>query len=158
MLRRTGIEELGHEHVGVVLAFVAQRLAGVPGGPDGVHRLDELLHAGGRCGPRHGEALRDVGLDLTSEAEDEATLREFVEVSGGVGRGHRVASERHRNTGAQLHSFRGGRRGDDRQERVVRGLGGERAVVPLGFQLCGRLAGSLQVARQIAVSQHGSPS
>jgi hypothetical protein len=73
---RSGVEERGHEGVGVEVAPEGQLGAVVPRRPDGPHGLDELAHPGGGVRPRHRVPLGDVGLDLRAQAEHEPAFRE----------------------------------------------------------------------------------
>ena len=124
------IEERRHERVRVELAPEVELFAGLPRLPDGPDGQDHLAHARRRVRPRHGEALRDVRLDLAAHPQHEPPLGQQLEVVGHDGQGHRVAGEGHGDAGAELELL-GGRRADGNgEERVVAGLGRPHPVVP----------------------------
>ena len=85
-----GVEERRHQGVGVEVALEVELGAVVPRRPDGADRQDHLAHACGRVRPRHREALRDVGLDLAAQAEDEPALGRRLQVPGDLRQVHRV--------------------------------------------------------------------
>ena len=106
----TRIEHRGHQGVAVELAPEGQAAPVGPARPDGPDGQDELAHPGSRVGPRHGEALLDVGLDLGAEPEHEPALGHGLEVVGHHGQGHRVAGEGNSDAGAELDAARCARR------------------------------------------------
>jgi hypothetical protein len=79
------IEDGGHQGVGVEVAAEVEPGPLLPAAPDGADRLDHLTHARRRPRPRHREAPLDVGLDLGTEAQDEASLGEQLHVVAQVG-------------------------------------------------------------------------
>src|SRR5207302_719346 len=79
--------------VAVKLAAEVELRVRVPAVPDRPHREDELAHSFRRMRPRGAEALLDVGLDLRPEPEDEATLRERLQVPAEVRQVHGAAGE-----------------------------------------------------------------
>ena len=125
-----GIEHGGHEDVAVELAPEGEPAAVGPRGPDGPDGQDELPHPGCGVGPRHREALLDVGLDLGAQTEQEAALGQRLEVVGGGRHGHRIAGEGHGDPRAHLDPCGVLGRQDQGQERVVVDLGRPDPVVP----------------------------
>ena len=120
---RARVEERRHQRVGVEVAAEVELGAVVPAVPDGADGQDHLAHAGRRVRPRHREALGDVRLDLRAEAEHEAAPGLRLQVVGRVGQRHRVAGEGDGDARAELErvGVLGGE--DEREERVVAGLG-----------------------------------
>ena len=141
-VERTRVEERRHQRVRVVVALEAERRAVLPRRPDGADGQHQLAHPGRRRRPRHREAPLDVGLDLAPEPEVEASARQRLQVPRLVGEGHRVPGERDGDRGRELEPLGGVRGQHQRQERVVRALEGEGAVV------AGRLHGSSRVGRR----------
>ena len=130
-------EERRHQRVRVELAAELQRRAvqpRVPDRPDGEHHL---AHPRRRVTPLHREALGDVRLDLAAETEREPSAGEALQVPADVGERHRVAGEGDGDRRAELEL--GGVLGGEqqREERVVRRLGGPHAGVADGFELLG---------------------
>jgi hypothetical protein len=135
-----GIEERRHQRVGVEVAAEVELGAVVPAVPDGAHGEDELAHASGGVGPRHAEALLDVGLDLAAEAEHEPTLGRELQVVADLGQHHGAARERDRDARAQLDALGLHSREEEREERVVGRLGRPHPVVAHVLLDLGRLA------------------
>ena len=149
-----GGEEGRHQRVAVEAAGEAQRLAMVPSRPDGAHGEDELAHARRRRRPRHVEAAGDVGADLRPQAEHEAAVRGGVQVVPQVREEHGRARERHGDAGDQVHPA-GGLGGErQRQERVVRRLGGLNAAVAQRFQILRLGARGVQIPANAAIHLH----
>ncbi len=126
---RPGVEERGHQRVPVELAAEVELRAVVPARPDRPDREHELTHALDRVRPRHREPLLDVRLDLRAESEPEAAVRRELEVVRDLRQVHRVARERNRNRGGELHAFGVLGREQQREERVVLAFEREHAVV-----------------------------
>ena len=125
-----GIERRDHQRVPVEVALERERLARLPRRADRVERPHDLVHAARRLRPGRAEAVHDVRAHLRAQPEQEAATGDELQVVAEVGEVHRVARERDRDRGAELH--RGGVLGGDRErdERIVLGLEGEDAVVP----------------------------
>src|ERR1700722_5773046 len=85
--------------------------------------------------PRHAESLLDMRLDLSTQAENEAALRERLQIPADVGNRHRITRECHRDAGAQFESrgVFGGQQ--QRQKRVMVDLAGPTRVVALLLEL-----------------------
>ena len=130
---RAGIEERRHQRVPVELAAEVERRALVPGRPDRPDREHELAHALDRLRPRHREPLLDVRLDLRAEPETEASVRRELQVVRGLRERHRVARERDRDRGRELHPLGVLGREQQREERIVLTFEAEDPVVSRGF-------------------------
>ncbi len=69
-----------------------------------------------------------MGFYLGAETEDEATVREVLEVPGGLGDLHRGAGERDGDGGADIQVLRLVCGYGEREERVMFGLAGPESV------------------------------
>ena len=69
---RAGIDGRDHQRVLVELAPVVQPVAGLPALPDRTHGQNIVAQPTHRRVPGRAEAPLDVGLDLSTQAEDEA--------------------------------------------------------------------------------------
>ncbi len=121
----------------IELAAEVERGALVPAPPDRAERQDLLAHARERTRPDGAVALLDVGLHLGAEAEDEAPPRQHVQVVGGVRELHGAPRRRDRDRARNLEPGRVLGRERERQERIVRALEREGAVVAEGFDRSG---------------------
>jgi hypothetical protein len=124
VLYRTGVEERRHEGVPVELALEVQRLASLERIPDGAQSAYVLAQPRDGSVPGHGEAAPYVRFDLSTEAEDEASVGEVLEIPGSLGYLHRGAGESDGYGGAELYPLRGVGGYGERQERVVLRLAG----------------------------------
>ena len=86
------------------------------------------MRAAGR-GPWQGEPSLDVGLDLGAEPEAEAPVRQALEVPRLRRERHGAPGEGDRDPGRQLEALGGVGGQHEREERVMRPLEGEGAVV-----------------------------
>ena len=149
------IEHRGHEGMAVERTPEGQPAPVRPAGPDGPDGQDQFAHPGGGMGPRHGEPLLDVGLDLGPEAEHEPALRQRLEIVGHHGQVHRIAGEGHGDSGAEHDPFGVLGRQDQREEGIVGDFGRPDAVVadPLGQP--GRFDHPARIEPDAAVDVHG---
>jgi hypothetical protein len=129
VLDRARVEERDHQAQPIALAAEVERLARLPGAPDGADRVHGLPHP--RRGRRPAEAVAtlDVPAHLRAETEREAAGGEALQRPGGE-RGHGgAARERHRDGRADAEPRRRlrGESGDD--VRVLLRLLDDQSVV-----------------------------
>ena len=106
--------------------------------------------------PLHREALGDVRLDLAAEAEDEAPLREGLQVPRRVGERHRRPGEGDGDRRAEFEMFGVLGAEQQRQERVVRCLGRPDAGIAGSFGFTGVGARLGEIGSEASVDFHAA--
>lgn len=141
-------QKRGHQVVPVKASLEAQRRPLVPAPPDGPQRGHVFSHARVRMRPSFSEAALDVTAHLRAQTENEAPLREQLQVVGLIGADHRVARKSDGDGRCEADPGGGPRGQRQRQKRIVRPLEGEGAVEAGAFQRRCVLAGAPQFGRQ----------
>ena len=131
---RLGGEHRRHQGVLVELAPVVELLAGLPAVLDRTDREHEVAHPLRRVRPRHREAALDVRLDLRPQAQREASTRQQLQIVRRLGHRHRVAREGDRDRTSEPDGGRAAGGRGERDEGIVRQLGGADRVVAVGLR------------------------
>src|SRR4051794_13843809 len=85
-----------------MFAAELERCAGLPGVPTSTHRAHVIFHPLSWLRPWHRETPCDVTLDLGSQAEDESSPAQRLQIPGDIRGRYRTPGEGQCDTGNEL--------------------------------------------------------
>ena len=129
VLERCRRKQRHHQAQRVVLAVVIELRAVLPAGPDRAQRADIIAQPRPRRRPAHPVAPLDMALDLRTEAQRKAPLRQPRQTPGAQRRDSRAPRKRDRDGGGEAHTAGRLRRQRQHDERILLRLLGQDAVI-----------------------------
>src|SRR5438034_5714750 len=158
MLDRPGAEEGSHEGELIELAEEVQLGVVLPAVPDRPQGQDHLAQPLDRRDPLHAEAALVVTFDLGAQTQNEAACGVGLQIPADIGEHHRAAREGDCHAGAKLDALRLARSHDQREERVMAGLGAPQPIEPYLLGPASGLGGSVERGREeCGINFHRDP-